>query len=146
MYKRQALELCVKGSKDQALAALSQLDGVKELTLIPGSDTAGVVCRIQQEAGSDVREAIFHACAQANLPILMMKQTGVTLEEIFLALTSDDPTPASATESPAAVAASDGTGKAREADLSEGGEDPSLQESEATKSDEKEAAQDDGDL
>lgn len=146
MAASAALELCVKGSQEQAVAALSQLDGVKELTLLKGCDPAGVLCRIQQESGRDVRETIFHACAQANLPIMMLKQTGVTLEEIFLALTSDDPAPPSAPENPSSFPALEGSEKAREADSPEGGEDRSMEESDSAKSDEKEAAQDDGDL
>lgn len=36
----------------------------------------------------DIREAVFFAFADANLPILEMKAEGKSLEEIFLELTS----------------------------------------------------------
>ena len=41
--------------------------------------------------GADIREDLFHACAQAGLPILALRRDALTLEDIFLRLTSDDP-------------------------------------------------------
>ena len=40
--------------------------------------------------GADIREAVFRACAKADLPILEMHTEQASLEEIFLELTQGD--------------------------------------------------------
>ena len=46
--------------------------------------------RVVLEYEGDVRENVFHACAQRGLPILEMSRSNLTLEEIFLKLTADE--------------------------------------------------------
>lgn len=44
---------------------------------------------VDAENGTDIRREMFHALAAADLPILMLKPMGLSLEEVFLQLTSD---------------------------------------------------------
>ena len=82
------LNVTVKGTPQQARQILGGVPGVTRLTdREPREEgTAGV----ELEYESDVREAVFRACAAHSLPILEMCRSGLTLEEIFLKLTSDD--------------------------------------------------------
>lgn len=41
-------------------------------------------------AGEDLREAVFQTCARQGLPLLELRRDTLTLEDIFLKLTSDD--------------------------------------------------------
>lgn len=44
---------------------------------------------VDAENGTDIRREMFRALAAADLPILMLKPMGLSLEEVFLQLTSD---------------------------------------------------------
>lgn len=83
------LNVTVKGTAQQAGQLLGGLPGVTSLTekQSPEAGTATVALEYQ----ADVREAVFRACAAHDLPILEMCSSGLTLEEIFLKLTSDEP-------------------------------------------------------
>ena len=45
---------------------------------------------LKTEGNEDVREKLFYACAENQCPILRMENTHVSLEDIFLELTSQD--------------------------------------------------------
>ena len=85
-----ALELLVKSADIDAVTSL--------LSSVPGA--AAVKCALTKRAdelsatvepvsGSDIREALFRACAAADIPLLMMRPSGVSLENVFLELTAD---------------------------------------------------------
>ena len=46
--------------------------------------------RLESAEGADLREAVFRAFARADLPLLELRRDAMTLEDIFLKLTSDD--------------------------------------------------------
>ena len=52
-------------------------------------DEAESAFRVEPAPGSDPREAIFRACAGADLPLLDMHYDAVSLEDVFLRLTDD---------------------------------------------------------
>ncbi|MEL4107059.1 ABC transporter ATP-binding protein [Oscillospiraceae bacterium WX1] len=85
------VEMTVKGD---------DVDSIRKLfSDIP--DVAKVRCRlfapgevhvtVEAQGLADVRASLFYACAAAMKPILMMRQSGVSLEDIFLKLTSEKP-------------------------------------------------------
>ncbi len=82
------LRVTVKGDGDQARECLAPLPGVTKLTPCPAAEEGSA--EVELEYTSDVREAVFRACAQQGLPILEMRRSTLTLEEIFLKLTSDE--------------------------------------------------------
>lgn len=90
----EELEMRVRGNtievelktddEDKALAMLRNIEGVQSVTAVSEGRFA-----IEPEENTDVRESIFHACAENDMPILGMVFTGMSLEKVFLDLTSD---------------------------------------------------------
>lgn len=87
------LELVVKGDGEAAAALLRALPGASKVTLQPGAEAGACALRLESGGGADLREAVFRACARADLPILTMKSGGLTLEDLFLRLTADEAEP-----------------------------------------------------
>ncbi|MCD8143942.1 MAG: ABC transporter ATP-binding protein [Oscillospiraceae bacterium] len=83
------LELSVKGSRAEAEQILSAVEGINDLQLKETAETVELV--ITSDASMDLRETLFYAFAEARCPILMMKHTETSLENVFLQLTSGDP-------------------------------------------------------
>lgn len=83
------LLLEVKGEFEtvkEILSALPDVDGVEQLEdLNPDC----VKVRVSSKEGSDVREAVFYALANAQMPILEMHMEQKSLEDIFLELTGE---------------------------------------------------------
>lgn len=93
-FRDNSLELILKASDEKE--ALSVLEN------IPGADicktqTAGNECLIfirPEDPSEDLRETVFRACAAADIPLLGMKQSIASLEDVFLKLVSDNVEPA----------------------------------------------------
>lgn len=83
--------LTVKGDLQAASAALEPIPGVARVSPLDGTVPGELTLRLEQSGEADLREAVFRACAGADLPILMMKSDAMTLEDIFLQLTADAP-------------------------------------------------------
>lgn len=113
------LKLTVKGSYEQAEAALSAIPEVESVeqdeerkgrdktaaqTENEDKDAAVTQAQVEGSAGekpvfaslrvtakenADVREAVFYALAEAKLPIMSMQYSEKSLEDIFLELTED---------------------------------------------------------
>ena len=49
--------------------------------------------KITEKKGEDIRESIFMAFASAKTPLLTLKATGMTLEDVFMELTQSDSVP-----------------------------------------------------
>ena len=98
-----SLTLTVKGDDPRAVEALlAPVAGITSLTVSPASNAGELDVNLSCARGRDVREAVSSACIAAGVPILMMKSGDVSLEQIFLEVTSDDGAPAEgAGETPA---------------------------------------------
>ena len=84
-----ALLVTVRGEGEKALALLEgAVPGGRVIPL--AGDGAESAFRVEPAPGSDPREAIFRACAGADLPLLDMHYDTVSLEDVFLRLTDDD--------------------------------------------------------
>lgn len=81
------LELVVRAPAGAAEAVLETVPGVMGCAVT--ERTADTV-RLSVSAESDVREAVFYACADAQYPILELHPRTATLEQVFLDLTDDD--------------------------------------------------------
>ena len=84
------LEVVVGGEAAAARTALASLPGVARVTPVPRPRPGEVGLRLEQKEGSDLREAVFRACVQADLSLLELRPETVTLEDVFLRLTADD--------------------------------------------------------
>ena len=75
------LQLEVDGAPGTVTKALSEITGVKRVT------RDGGIYTVSYDSDVDIRKAVFRAMAKADCPILMMRQGGMSLEEIYLRLT-----------------------------------------------------------
>jgi ABC-2 type transport system ATP-binding protein len=88
--RHSALVLTVRSGDGAAVEKLlGAVDGVSAVTCVPAGEKELSVT-VEPKENRDLREAIFYACAGAKCPILMMKPAGVTLESVFLELTTDN--------------------------------------------------------
>ncbi len=79
--------LTVAAKDTDVVPLLRTLDGVSSVDVIaPKSED----CTLQLTCTRDVRTALFHLLAKADMPILMLKNTVHTLEEIFLQTVSGE--------------------------------------------------------
>jgi len=88
--KGTTIDLLVKSDDPGKVKGLfAAVDGVDTVD-VAASGTAGeIAVSIEPKENLDLREALFYACAKANVPLLMMRPSGVSLESIFLELTAD---------------------------------------------------------
>lgn len=83
------IELRVKGQKNQILASIQNIPGVKSAELLRVREEGTVDVAVEVEKDKDVREAIFQVCSQNEQPILMMRTDELNLEDIFLQMTGE---------------------------------------------------------
>lgn len=84
------LSLRVKGNENSILKTVKKCDGIKTIES-KGSLEAGTVdILVEAEKDRDIREPLFNVFSSAGLPILMMKSVDLTLEEVFLQVTTPE--------------------------------------------------------
>ena len=84
------MQVRVKGEKQKILKALADYPIIRNVDAQTGGEPGTFDLVLSGEKDDmDVREIIFKCMAKNNLPILLMKSTELTLEEIFLTLTGD---------------------------------------------------------
>lgn len=86
MQGASSLELNVKGEPNVLEEVLSQLSGIAEYSC-EAMDDGSAYAYITEEKESDVREELFYALAQHQLPILSLTRKKESLEDVFLQLT-----------------------------------------------------------
>ena len=84
------MQVRVKGDRQQVLNALTEFSVIKTISAEAGGETGTVDLVLAGENGGDIREPIFRCMSKSNFPILLMKSTELSLEEIFLSLTDGD--------------------------------------------------------
>ncbi len=90
-----ALRLEVRGEQEKVLEALRAVPGVRELR--PRGDGPGVVAvEVEVEKGSDIRADLASAVVARGFGLLGLQQVGMSLEEIFLHLTTSESAPGAA--------------------------------------------------
>lgn len=94
MAGKAGMELLIRGEKEQILRILEAIPQAADVSLEESGEEG--ISRIsfcisgkEDEDGTDIRETIFFAFADQRLPILSMKATKVSLEEVFLELTAE---------------------------------------------------------
>ena len=88
-----ALEVTLRTGAEEGTRLLSGLDGLSALIPRPCGEAGCSSFRLEQLPGTDLREAVFARCAGAQVPLLELRRDAMTLEDLFLRLTSDDPQP-----------------------------------------------------
>ena len=87
------LELTVKGEKQDVEKMLRDVEEIQKLEWKPGENEKTVSMVITTEEKTDIREKLFYMMAEAQMPILNMQFTTVSLEDIFLELTQNETAP-----------------------------------------------------
>lgn len=98
----ERVHLEVKGEPDEVRTALEAVDGVKTVAIDPNEEGGPVSATVESEAGQDVRTALAAAVVGRNLGLLELRAVSLSLEDIFLQLTTEEQ--AEPKEEPAAVA------------------------------------------
>ncbi|ACL70051.1 ABC transporter ATP-binding protein [Halothermothrix orenii] len=80
----EVLQVEIDGDKDQIKKEIEELDGVKQVDLKEGK------FNIETGHKGDVRRNLFFKMAELGYPILEMKTIDLSLEEIFLQLTTEE--------------------------------------------------------
>ena len=82
------LHLSVHGTETAVRAALAAIEGIEQLAFTEGEGGALEV-QITSPAEHDLREAVFAACAAAQLAVLGLQLERISLEDVFLQLTTN---------------------------------------------------------
>lgn len=84
----ERLLLAVDGPGEAVLAKLGNLPGMKSAELSESGGAAEFI--LESEEGRDIRRDLFHMLAENDWPILSLRQSGTSLENVFLRLTAGD--------------------------------------------------------
>ncbi|KIL37841.1 hypothetical protein SD70_30375 [Gordoniibacillus kamchatkensis] len=94
MGEQFELRLEVKGPAQEVRSQLKRLSAVAEAKLMDeesAADAETVKLLVTAKDRTDIREEVFFAMAKAGYPILEMKRESLSLEDIFLKLTTEEP-------------------------------------------------------
>lgn len=91
MQSGTALSVTVIGEREQAETVLSQMEEVARYSFEAGEEDGSIVIRIETKDDADIRKMLSVALAGAGMPILSMKRSEKSLEDIFLELTDAEP-------------------------------------------------------
>jgi ABC-2 type transport system ATP-binding protein len=85
-----AVEITVRAdSADRVQSAFKKVSGVTEV-VCHGLRTPGEInARLETVPDADIRQEIFDICVAENMPLLMLRPADISLEQIFLQVTSD---------------------------------------------------------
>ena len=89
LSSKGAVRLEVRADTREAFDALREVEGI--VTVNPrGSSSGNTVLELQAEDGVDIRAAAARAIIGANIDLLSMSQVSLSLEDVFLELTTKD--------------------------------------------------------
>ena len=86
----ETLQLEVRADSATAQMVLESIDGIDDVMMNTGEDGT-LLLTITPAQGVDIREPMFFAFANENVPILEMSRSKATLEDVFLELTQGQP-------------------------------------------------------
>lgn len=88
MLGSNALEMTVRGEEEKLREIFSKIKEIQEITFRRSREEGCMDIEIKTEASQDLREGIFYKMSDAKCPIIMMKSSNLSLEEVFLELTT----------------------------------------------------------
>ncbi len=86
----QVIELKLKAEKEKVKKAFADAEHITAVETKEQPEDGITEVTVTAEKNEDVREEIFHICAESDMPILEMINGGKSLEDIFLELTSKE--------------------------------------------------------
>lgn len=84
------MKLTIKGSRDVVLPILNNIDGVSNIEEQEAMEEGDLNLMISCKEQKDIREEVFYAMSKADTPILEMQTIKMSLEDIFLKVTSHE--------------------------------------------------------
>ncbi|MGN0682609.1 MAG: ATP-binding cassette domain-containing protein [Oscillospiraceae bacterium] len=84
------LTMRIEGSQREVKALLEQIPDMDEVRALRETEKNVSEYELTPKAGKDVRREVFKRLAERRLPILLMRESDLSLEEIFLKLTTGD--------------------------------------------------------
>jgi ABC-2 type transport system ATP-binding protein len=82
----------IAGPEETVLRAISGISGVKQVLQLGTKEPDSFDFQIEAEQGTDIRRSLFNVLCDRKWPVLALDSGEMTLEDIFLKLTSDDST------------------------------------------------------
>ena len=80
----------VSGKKEDIASVLRGCEGIRTAEYLGAHEEGSCDFVIESDPNVDLRKPMFYALAKAGCPILMLKPMDMTLEDIFLKLTTDE--------------------------------------------------------
>ena len=80
------LNLTVKGDKDNVLKTIGNMSNIKYVAVASKSEDGVFKYVLETKDNSDIREELFYRMAESKMPILELKPSAVTLEDIFISV------------------------------------------------------------
>lgn len=84
--KISKLNLTVKGDKDNVLKTIGNMSNIKYVAVASKSEDGVFKYVLETKDNSDIREELFYRMAESKMPILELKPSAVTLEDIFISV------------------------------------------------------------
>ncbi len=79
----------IEGPEEEVEKLISTISGMKEVQSMGQKEEGVFEFSLEAEPGSDIRRELFKRLSERNYPLLGLKTTELTLEDIFLQLTQD---------------------------------------------------------
>ena len=86
----QVIELKLKAEEEKIKEVFADAEHITAVETKELPEDGVTEVTVTAEKNKDVREEIFHICAESDMPILEMINGGKSLEDIFLELTSKE--------------------------------------------------------
>ena len=87
LSNQRQTELVAKGEMETVQQILESLEGLQNVEVTEGKEEGTTHAVFTSEQGTDSREAMFYAFAEAKCPLLQIVDSQTSLEDVFLELT-----------------------------------------------------------
>ena len=84
------LSVRISGPEKEASNLLKGLSDVKKVEILGEKEPKTVDIYVEADGSKDIREPVFRCMCQAGYPILQMRSMDLTLEDIFIQLTTEE--------------------------------------------------------
>jgi ABC-2 type transport system ATP-binding protein len=84
------LSLRISGSQEKVESTLMSIPGIKKMDIRKSVEEGNVEATVEAQKDTDIRKDVFNAMAKADCPILLMRPMDMSLEDIFLHLTTQE--------------------------------------------------------
>ena len=85
------LAVRISGPQRNIIQTLRALDGVRQVTPLVNREKDAFDFLVESHPKIDIRKPMFNALAKTGYPILMVRPQDMSLEDIFMTLTEDEP-------------------------------------------------------